>query len=176
MATRAVKTRFTLRRYKMETGIQTSQETTTQNAEPTTTQPQTFTQDDVNRIVAKRVAKYADYDELKQKAAKFDEQVEAGKSELQRATEKASSLQAELDALKQAESIRVMREEVASAKGIPVKLLTGTTAEECEAQAADLLAWAEKTGSGYPKVPDGGDPITTKPAREQFADWFNSQI
>ena len=160
----------------METGIQTNQVETTPSVEQKTPEQQTFTQDDVNRIVAKRVAKYADYDELKQKAAKFDEQVEAGKSELQKATEKASSLQAELDAFKQAESIRVMREEVANAKGIPAKLLTGTTAEECEAQAADLLAWAEKTGSGYPKVPDGGDPITTKPAREQFAEWLNSQI
>ena len=160
----------------METGIQTNQVETTPSVGQETPEQQTFTQDDVNRIVAKRVAKYADYDELKQKAAKFDEQVEAGKSELQKATEKASSLQAELDALKQAESIRVMREEVANAKGIPAKLLTGTTAEECEAQAADLIAWAEKTGSGYPKVPDGGDPLSTKPAREQFAEWLNSQI
>ena len=176
MATRALNEVTTHRRYNMETGIQENQVETTQNAEPTTPEPQTFTQDDVNRIVAKRVAKYADYDELKQKAAKFDEQVEAGKSELQKATEKADSLQAELDALKQAESIRVMREEVANAKGIPAKLLTGTTAEECEAQATDLLAWAEKTGSGYPKVPDGGDPLTSKPAREQFAEWLNTQI
>ena len=158
----------------METGIQTNQVDNTQSANPTPAEPQTFTQDDVNRIVAKRVAKYADYDELKQKAAKFDEQVEAGKSELQKATEKATSLQAELDALKQAEAIRTMREEVASAKGVPAKLLTGKTAEECEAQAADLLAWAQKSNSGYPKVPDGGDPTSTKPAREQFADWLNS--
>ena len=57
----------------METGIQTNQveTTTTQSANPTPAEPQTFTQDDVNRIVAKRVAKYADYDELKQKAAKY---------------------------------------------------------------------------------------------------------
>ena len=158
----------------METGIQTNQVDNTQSANPTPAEPQTFTQDDVNRIVAKRVAKYADYDELKQKAAKFDEQVEAGKSELQKATEKATSLQAELDALKQAEAIRTMREEVASAKGVPAKLLTGKTAEECESQAADLLAWAQKSSSGYPKVPDGGDPTSTKPAREQFADWLNS--
>ena len=160
----------------METGIQTNQveTTTTQSANPAPAEPQTFTQDDVNRIVAKRVAKYADYDELKQKAAKFDEQVEAGKSELQKATERASSLQAELDALKQAEALRNMREEVANAKGVPAKLLTGTTIEECEAQAADLMAWAQKSNPGYPKVPDGGDPVSTKPAREQFADWLNS--
>lgn len=160
----------------MDTGIQTNQaEITTQTAEQAPEQ-QTFTQEDVNRIIAKRVAKYSDYEDLKQKAAKFDEQVEAGKSELQKATEKADSLQAELDALKQAESIRVMREEVADAKGIPAKLLTGKTLEECEAQAADLIAWAQKTSSGYPKVPDGGDPISSKPAREQFAEWLNSQI
>ena len=160
----------------METGIQTNQAetTTTLSAEQTAPEQQTFTQDDVNRIVAKRVAKYADYDELKQKAAKFDEQVEAGKSELQKATEKASSLQAELDALKQAEAVRVMREEVAGAKGVPAKLLTGKTVEECEAQAEELIAWAQKSSSGYPKVPDGGDPTTSKPAREQFADWLNS--
>lgn len=162
----------------METGIQTNQAetTTTPSAEQAVPEQQTFTQEDVNRIVAKRVAKYADYDELKQKAAKFDEQVEAGKSELQKATEKASSLQAELDALKQAESIRVMREEVASAKGIPARLLTGKTAEECEAQAAELIAWAQKSSAGYPKVPDGGDPVSSKPAREQFAEWLNTQI
>lgn len=160
----------------MDTGIQTNQaEITTQTAEQAPEQ-QTFTQEDVNRIIAKRVAKYSDYEDLKQKAAKFDEQVEAGKSELQKATEKADSLQAELDALKQAESIRVMREEVADAKGIPAKLLTGKTLEECEAQAADLIAWAQKSSSGYPKVPDGGDPISSKPAREQFAEWLNSQI
>lgn len=160
----------------MDTGIQTNQaEITTQTAEQAPEQ-QTFTQEDVNRIIAKRVAKYSDYEDLKQKAAKFDEQVEAGKSELQKATEKADSLQAELDALKQAESIRVMREEVADAKGIPAKLLTGKTLEECEAQAADLIAWAQKTSSGYPKIPDGGDPISSKPAREQFAEWLNSQI
>ena len=161
----------------METGIQTNQVETTQNAVQTTPEPQTtFTQDDVNRIVAKRVAKYADYDELKQKAAKFDEQVEAGKSELQKATEKANSLQAELDALKKAESLRTMREEVANAKGVPARLLTGKTAEECEAQAAEMIAWAQKSNSGYPKVPDGGDPVSSKPAREQFAEWLNTQI
>ena len=154
----------------METDIRTSQDTITQDAEPT---PQTFTQDDVNRIVAKRVAKYADYETLKEKAAKFDEQVEASKSDLQKATERADSLQAELDALKSAEKLRLMREEVAQAKGVPVNLLAGSTKEECETQADLLLNWAKP--SGYPKVPDGGDPITTKPAREQFADWLASQ-
>ena len=152
----------------METEILTNQEPT-QNAEP-----QTFTQEDVNRIVAKRVAKYSDYEALKEKAAKFDEQVEASKTDLQKATERADALQAELDAMKSAEQIRTMREEVATSKGVPAVLLTGKTPEECEGQADALLTWASnKSTNGYPKVPDGGDPITTKPAREQFADWLN---
>ena len=156
----------------METEILTNQETPTQDAEVT---QQTFTQDDVNRIVAKRVAKYSDYETLKEKAAKFDEQVEASKTDLQKATERANTLQAELDAMKAAEQLRNLREEVASSKGVPATLLTGKTAEECESQADMLLAWAQKP-TGYPKVPDGGDPLTNKPARELFAEWLNSQV
>jgi chromosome segregation ATPase len=158
----------------METEILTNQDVTTQNA-GITVDPKTFTQDDVNRIVAKRVAKYEDYETLKEKAAKYDEQVEASKSELQKATERADSLQAELDALKSANQIRAMRDEVANTKGIPSTLLTGSTQEECESQADAILAWAQKP-TGYPKVPDGGDPISSKSAAEQFADWFNSQV
>lgn len=159
----------------METEILTNQEVTTQTAEEQTPpEPTTFTQDDVNRIVAKRVAKYSDYETLKEKAAKFDEQVEASKTDLQKATERANSLQAELDSLKQAEQIRIVRDEVASSKGIPASLLTGTTTEECTSQAEALLNWAKSTG--YPNVKDGGDPIMTKSAREQFADWLNSQF
>ena len=52
----------------------------TQSTAPTGGEPKTFTQEDVNHIVAKRVAKYADYEELKEKAAKYDEQIEANKS------------------------------------------------------------------------------------------------
>ena len=59
----------------METEILTNQETNTQNAEQT--EPKTFTQEDVDRIVTKRVARYSDYEALKEKAAKYDEQVEA---------------------------------------------------------------------------------------------------
>lgn len=160
----------------METEILTNQEVTTQSAEEQAQPEQTsFTQDDVNRIVAKRVAKYADYEVLKEKAAKFDEQVEASKTDLQKVTEQRDAFKAELDSMKQAEQIRNVRDEVASSKGIPASLLTGTTAEECESQADALLAWAQKP-AGYPKIPDGGDPISNKSAAEQFADWFNSQV
>ena len=159
----------------METEILTNQDVTTQNAETEQAQ-KTFTQDEVNRIVADRVADFKDYKIYKEKAAKYDEQVEASKSELQKATERADSLQAELDALKTAEQIRNVRDEFASAKGIPASLLTGSTAEECESQADAILNWAQKPSTGYPKAPDGGDPIVNKSPEEQFAEWFNAQV
>lgn len=160
----------------METGSELNQEVITQNAEGEQTEQKTFTQEDVNRIVAKRVEKYSDYAELKEKAAKYDEQVEASKSDLQKATERADSLQAELDAIKSANELKSMREEVAKAKGVPVTLLTGTDPDECEAQADALLKWAKP--NGYPKVPDGGDPIghAKKTTREMFAEWFNENV
>ena len=156
-----------------------SQEITTQNAETEQAEPKTFTQDDVNRIVAKRVEKYSDYAELKEKASKYDEQVEAGKSDLQKATEKAEHLQAELNAIKREAELRNMRDEVAKATGVPAELLTGTSQEVCEDQAQALLTWAQqRIPNGYPRIPDGGDPIGTakKSTRELFAEWFNENV
>lgn len=160
----------------METGIPTNQEANTQTADVTEPKQETFTQEDVNRIVAKRVAKYSDYEALKEKAAKYDELEEANKSELQKATERADSLQAELDAMKSAEQLRTLREEVSSSKGVPASLLTGSTKEECEAQADQLLNWAKP--NSYPRVPDGGEPAgnVKKATREQFADWLNQNL
>ena len=67
-----------------------TQETTLNPGEPTA---KTFTQDEVNRIVAERVKRYANYEELKQKAEQFDKLEEEGKSELQKALDKANGLQ-----------------------------------------------------------------------------------
>ena len=149
-----------------------TQGTTPNPSEPT---EKTFTQDDVNRIVAERVKRYANYDELKQKAEQFDKLEEENKSELQKAIDKANGLQTELDALKEKETLRDLRDEVSKEKGVPANLLTGTTKEECEAQAEDIISFA-KQRPGYPAVPDGGEPTTTTKGstREQFADWLNS--
>ena len=64
--------------------------------------PKTFTQEEVNAIVEKRVARVkatppADYDELREKAAKFDELQEANKSELEKATDAAAKAKAARD-------------------------------------------------------------------------------
>lgn len=152
----------------METGIQENQVADTQN---TSTEEKVFTQEDVNRIVAKRIAKYADYEALKEKAALYDQQTESG-DDLQKVTERADSLQRELDAMKSAEQLRTMREEVSKEKGVPAGLLTGETKEDCEKQADALISWAKP--KGYPSVADGGDPVGNikKATRDQFAEWL----
>lgn len=145
-----------------------------------TEEVKTFTQDEVNKIVEDRLqrerSKYAgmaDYDQLKEKAGKYDELQEASKTELQKATEKVTSLQNELDSLKHDASVREIRAKVAGEKGIPVSLLTADTEEACAEQADAILAFANP--SGYPNVRDGGEVKATgkKTTSEQFAEWFN---
>jgi len=140
-------------------------------------QTRTFTQDEVNAIVGKRLAeekgKYADYDVLKAKADKFDEAEEKNKTELEKATERANNLEAELTALKKADEVRTMRENVANETGIPVHLLTGATEDECKAQAEAIKAFAQP--GGYPKVKDGGEmPKPTGSTKQQFADFMSA--
>ena len=62
----------------------------------------TFTQEEVNAIVEKRVARVksappADYEELKAKAARLDELEQANKSELEKANEAAAKSKAKAD-------------------------------------------------------------------------------
>lgn len=123
----------------------------TVNQEPVTTaageqqEPRTFTQAEVNSIVADRLtrerAKYADYDDLKAKAQQFD------------------TTKAELNALNAANAQRDMRARVAAATGVPVELLTGDTEEACTAQAQAALKFAKKE-PGYPDVKDCGNAGT----------------
>lgn len=148
---------------------------TQENAEG---QTRTFTQEEVNAIVGKRLAeekgKFADYEDLKAKAAKYDEAEEANKSELQKATERANNLEAELNGLKKAEEVRLMREKVSKETGIPANLITGATEDECKAQAEAIKAFA--TPSGYPKVTDKGEvskPTSGNP-KADFAEFMNA--
>ena len=105
---------------------------------PAQQENRTFTQDEVNAIVADRLAreraKYADYDDLKAKAGKTD------------------ALQQQLDAIAADKARREMKQKVSDATGVPVELLTGETEEACTAQAQAIRAYANP----YPNVKDGG--------------------
>ena len=134
-------------------------------------QERTFTQAELDRIVTERVrresAKFSDYEEIKAKAAKFDEAEEANKTELQKATERADSLQAQLDALNKANTIRSIREKVSTETGVPAHLLNGETEEDCKTIAEGILSFMASTAkpSVAPIVKDGGEvhaPTMTK--------------
>lgn len=148
-------------------------------AEETQGEEKTFTQSELNAIIADRLSevkeKYGDYDDLKEKAQKFDEAEEASKSELQRITESRDALQAELDGLKKQAAVRQARDKVAESKGVPAHLLTAETEEECNEQADAILAF--KNQQGYPQVKDGGEvtPIVKKSARDSFKEWMEEQ-
>ena len=150
-------------------------ETVNQVNEATETAEKTFTQAEVDAIVGDRLkrdrAKYADYEELKEKAGRLDAIEEAAKSELQKATERAAALQTELDTMKRADAVRQIRESVAAETGVPAYLITAETEEEAKKQAEEILKFARP--SDYPTVKDAGEVAKTgKPTtRQQFAEW-----
>ena len=122
-------------------------------AAPASAAPRTFTQEELDRIVAERLqratAKYADYDSTKK----------------------------ELADLKKANEIRDIRQQVAEEKKIPLALLTADTKEACEAQADAILAFA-RTSPSAPTVPDGGEARTSSggSARDLFAAAVNTAL
>lgn len=94
--------------------------------------------------------------------------------ELKAAQKQAKDLQAEIDKMKAAETIRTMREQVADANGVPAALLTGSTEEDCTAQAQAIMNFVKSNGK-YPVVRDAGETHIEpgkKTTRDQFADWF----
>ena len=137
--------------------------------EPQTTPP-TFeaitSQEDLDKIIQKRVAreqkKYADYEELAAKAARFDESVEASKPELQKATERAEQAEAELAAHK----LEVERYQIIAEAGLPADLhalVTGSTAEEIRMQAEKLAALTAPSANLHHVVSTDGKIPDRKP-------------
>jgi len=162
-------------------------ETVNQETNATTNQAQSepandkmIPQDEVNKIVQDRIsrerAKFADYEEMKAKAAKFDEMEEAGKSELQKAQDKVQALEAQIQSINKEKEISQIRTQVAQAKGVPADLLTGETQEACESQADKILSFAQ--AQSYPVVKDGGEPhnVTKKSTRDSFKEWAEKSL
>lgn len=111
-------------------------------------------QEALDRIISQRLAreksKYADYDDLKAKAKKFDEAEEATKSEIQRERDKREAAEKRAQELEAAQTRRDLAEKVSAEKRVPVQLLMrggGDTEESMEAYADEILAYR-----------NGGDP------------------
>lgn len=133
------------------------------------TESRTFTQQELDEIVQKRVIKererFSDYEALKEKANQSDEK-----------DVKITELQKKVDEFTQKESVRTIRESVSKSTGVPAELLNGATEEECTAQAQAILAFKKQTA--YPSLEDGGEiqHTSTGSTAEQFANWFNETL
>lgn len=160
-----------------------NENTVNQDVETQVEEPKTFTQDEVNKIVQERIVRdrkdRADYDELKAKAEKFDALEEASKSELQKATERAEKLEAELTSMKRQQEIKDIRAKVSSETGVPITLLNGEDEDSCNEQAKAILAFKWPNNNSYPTLKDGGEPnnkVKAPSTRTQFADWMDANF
>lgn len=136
-------------------------------------------QEDLDKIIQGRVsrvaAKYADYDDLKAKAAQFDQSVEEKKSEIQREREAREAAERERDELKTARERNDLREKVSEDTGIPKALLTGDTEEEMRERADALLKW-QSAGSRPPRPnPAQGNGSDKQPAGDWLRDALQSR-
>lgn len=141
----------------------------------------TFTQAELDAVVKDRLKrereKYADFDALKAKAAKFDEIEQANKTELEKANEQVSALKAQLDGIKKAEELREMRTKIATENNVPIELLNGATEEECQAQADKIKEMM--SASGIPtSVRDGGEVTHAGKVSSGtlFANWAKDKL
>ena len=124
-------------------------------------QERTFTQAELDAIVGDRLkrerAKYADYDEFKAKAAKFDEAEEAGKSELQKAVEERDLLRTEVAKLKADKERAELVAKAAAEHKVDAMLLARMEGDVDE--NAKLLAQTLANAPKYGDMADGGSDI-----------------
>lgn len=151
------------------------------NATQGATAEKTFTQAEMDAIIGERLArersKYADYDEMKAKAAKYDEVEEANKSELQKAVEERDALKARIDKL---EADRAHADAVAKAAaehGVDAALLARMSGdvEENAIYLKQSMANAPKFG----QVPDGGEvtpPASQETNAQKFGKAFDQML
>lgn len=95
-------------------------------------------------------AKFADYDDLKSRAAKLDEIEQANKSELEREREQREALARENEELR----LGKLRSDIAAENGVPAALLTGSTKEEIEAAAEALIEFRNEATKPRSPKPD----------------------
>ncbi|QIS21263.1 hypothetical protein [Nocardia terpenica] len=132
-------------------------------------------QDELNRIIKDRIdrerKKFADYADLKKKAAQFDDLQAAQMSELDKATQRAEAAEARMAELE----VSAARAQVAAAKGVPAELLPGRTMEEFESAAAAILAFRDEGRGPRAPMPDPLQGAGTEDAGAG-GDWLSDMI
>ena len=103
------------------------------------------------KVTAEVSSKYADYDELAEKAKAYDEEQEAQKSEAQKAQERIAQLEGDIKKRDEADKAREMRKKVAKETGIPEELIQGSDEESMKAFAKQIAEFAKVQTPAAPK-------------------------
>ena len=93
------------------------------------------------------------------------------------AEDRIKTLEAELTGMKQANTLRELREKVSKDTGVPASLLTAETEDACKSQAEAIKAYSAqsaKPAAGYPYVRDGGEVHSGggSAPRDKFAEFM----
>lgn len=132
------------------------------------------TQDEFNARITERLnrekakferelEKFADYDELKQKAESTDAAVEAARTEEAAKFADYEDLKQKVTSFEQEQALSTLKADVSKATGVPVEALVGSSKEELEAHAAVLKPLI----NAGPVVPNPGKtPGEHQPADE----------
>lgn len=117
-------------------------------------------QEELDALIGSRVARAkSSYKEVEEKAAKYDEQQEANKSELQKAIDRAEAAEAKVATLKEKEEAASLRSLVAKELEIPAELLRGEDEDSIRAHA-ELIKEALGSSGGLVVGSDGKKPST----------------
>ena len=111
-------------------------------------------------------SKYADYDELKAKAAKFDEAEAAQMSDLEKARKEVEELKAAAEKRDEADRARDLRAKVSKATGVPADLISGSDEESMTAFAKAVAEFAKKPSA--PVLKESGKSAGTKADNSAF--------
>lgn len=113
----------------------------------------------------KATAKFADYDELKAKAAKFDEAEAAQMSDLEKAKKEVEELKAAAKR-DEADRVRDLKAKVSKATGVPADLISGADEESMTAFAKSVAEFAKKPSA--PALNESGKFASAKPDDSGF--------
>lgn len=130
--------------------------------------------DRLKRARAKAAEKYADYDDLKAKAAELDQLRESQKSDLEKANEKIAKLEKAAAKRDAADKAMAVKEKVAKETGVPVELVQGDDEESMRSFAESVAAYAKKPAA--PHVGEAGDFAGGQPGGGSDLAGFVSQL
>lgn len=110
--------------------------------------------DRIERAKSTVRSEYTDYEELKSKAAKYDEAEAANKTELEKAQEEVERLRADVKKRDEAAKLTAAKAKVSKETGVPAELISGTTEEEMAASAKAIAEYAKKPSA--PSLSEAG--------------------